>query len=42
MSSGAGSIDGIEGLKVKNTVRGRLKFVTRRIHAENERFTAFQ
>jgi norsolorinic acid ketoreductase len=45
ISSGAGSIDGIERLKVENTAYGAskaaLNFVTRRIHAENEWLVAF-
>jgi norsolorinic acid ketoreductase len=45
MSSGAGSISGIEKLKVENTAYGAskaaLNFVTRRIHAENEHLIAF-
>jgi norsolorinic acid ketoreductase len=45
MSSGAGSIDGIERLKIENTAYGAskaaLNFVTRRIHAENEKIIAF-
>lgn len=45
ISSGAGSIDGVERLKVENTAYGAskaaLNFVTRRIHAENEGVIAF-
>lgn len=45
ISSGAGSIAGIEALKVENTAYGAskaaLNFVTRRIHAENETIIAF-
>jgi norsolorinic acid ketoreductase len=45
MSSGAGSISGVEKLKVENTAYGAskaaLNFVTRRIHAENEHLIAF-
>jgi norsolorinic acid ketoreductase len=45
ISSGAGSISGIETLKVENTAYGSskaaLNFVTRRIHAENEGLVVF-
>jgi norsolorinic acid ketoreductase len=45
ISSGAGSISGVEALKVENTAYGSskaaLNFVTRRIHVENPGIVAF-